>query len=210
MIPSSKAYNDSRLQEAQYHLIAKLNRRDERAFYIVFHQLYPAIVSFANKLVQDINLAQEICSDSFIKLYQSEEIFARLENVKAYLFTITKNECYNALKKIKYQTQVQKQLQLMLESDDRNFIIKQEIQSELIELIYSSIEKLPSQCRRVFQMNIQGMSYEEIADALKVSVSTVRNQKARGLKLLKIAILKEGNLPLSVTISILLDFFCSK
>jgi RNA polymerase sigma-70 factor (ECF subfamily) len=199
-------------QEAQYHLIAKLNRRDERAFYIVFHQLYPAIVSFANKLVQDINLAQEICSDSFIKLYQSDEIFAGLENVKAWLFTITKNGCLNAIKKIKHQTQVQKQLQQILEADDRNFIIEQEIQSELIELIYLSIEKLPAQCRRVFQMNMQGMSYEEIAEALKVSISTVRNQKARGLKLLKIAILKERGLTVSaVTISVvLLDLLGSK
>lgn len=199
-------------QEAQYHLIAKLNRRDERAFYTVFHQLYPAIVSFANKLVQDINLAQEICSDSFIKLYQSEEIFAGLENVKAWLFTITKNGCLDAIKKIKHQTQVQKQLQQILESDDRNFITKQEIQSELIEFIYLSIEKLPAQCRRVFQMNMQGMSYEEIAAALKVSISTVRNQKARGLKLLKIAVLKERGLSVSaVTVSIvLLELFGSK
>jgi RNA polymerase sigma-70 factor (ECF subfamily) len=54
-------------------------------------------------------------------------------------------------------------------------------------------------------MNIQGMSYEEIADALKVSISTVRNQKARGLKLLKMAILKERGLSVSaVTISVVL------
>jgi RNA polymerase sigma-70 factor (ECF subfamily) len=187
-------------QEAQYHLISNLNRRDEHAFYTVFHELYPTIVMFANKLVQDINLAQEICSDSFIKLYQSDEIFAGLENVKAYLFSITKRGCLDAIKKIKHQTQVQKKLQQLLEADDRNFITQQEIQSELIELIYRSIEKLPSQCRRVLEMNMQGMSYEEIAETLNVSTSTVRNQKARGLKFLKLAVLKERGLSVSAVI----------
>jgi RNA polymerase sigma-70 factor (ECF subfamily) len=175
-------------------LISKLNRKDEHAFQAVFKQFYPAIVTFANNLVQDSHLAQEICSDSFIKLYQGEEIFASLENVKAYLFTITRNGSINAISKIKQQTQVQKKLQKILEADDRNFIIKQEIESELTELIFHSIENLPTECRRVFKLYIQGMNYEEIAEELKVSASTVRNQKARGLKLLKLAIFKEGNL----------------
>lgn len=199
-------------QEAPYHLIAQLNHREERAFYEVFRQLYPSIVSFANKFVRDENIAQEVCSDSFIKLYQSAEVFAGIGNVKAWLFKITKNGCLDAIKKIKHQTQVQKELQHMLESDDSNFITQQEMQSELIELIYLSIEKLPNRCRRVFQLSMKGMNYEEIAAVLKVSINTVRNQKARGLKLLKLTVLKEQGLRVSaVSISVvLLEIFSSQ
>ena len=199
-------------QHAPYHLIAQFNEREERAFYQVFREFYPAIVSFAIKFVKDSNLAQDICSDSFIKLYQSKEIFEGLDHVKSYLFKITKNGCLDAIKKIKHQTQFQRQLLQVLESDDSNYITQKEIQAELLELITQSIEKLPSQCRRIFQMNLLGMSYEEIAAALKVSTSTVRNQKARGLKLLKMTILKERDFPGSAAfISILLlQLFGSK
>ena len=200
------------MEKAPYHFIDQLNQRDEHAFHAMFKQFYPSIVTFANKLVQDNNLAQEICSDSFIKLYQSKEIFAGLENVKAYLFTITRNGCYDAIKKIKFHTQVQKRLLQVLETDNRNFVAEQEIQSELVELVYLSIEKLPGRCRRIFKMIFKGMSAEEIALALNISISTVRNQKARGLKLLKKAILKERGLHISsVTVSIvLLEYLSSK
>jgi RNA polymerase sigma-70 factor (ECF subfamily) len=193
-------------QEAPYQLITQLNHKEERAFYAIFHQLYPAMASFANKLLRDESLAQEVCADSFIKLYQSAEVFAGIVNVKAWLFTVTKYGCLDAIKKIKHRTQFQKDLQQMLEADDRNFIAQQEIESELIELIYLSIEKLPNRCRRVFQMSMKGMSYDEIATALKVSISTVRNQKARGLKLLKMTVLKERGLRVSAaTISVVLS-----
>jgi RNA polymerase sigma-70 factor (ECF subfamily) len=192
-------------QQAPYDFIDRFNKKDERAFYATFNQFYPSIVSFANKLVQDLELAQEICSDSFIKLYQSKEIFAGLDNVKAYLFTITKNGCYDAIKKLKHHTEVQKELLQVLEADHRNFVEEKEIQAELIELISLSIEKLPGRCRRIFRMLFNGMSAEEIATTLNISISTVRNQKARGLKILKRTILKEQGLRVSaVTISVVL------
>jgi RNA polymerase sigma-70 factor (family 1) len=175
--------------------IDQLNQREERAFYLMFKQYYPSIVLFANKLVHDNELAQEICSDSFIKLYQSNEIFAGLNNVKAYLFTVTRNGCKDAIKKIKNHPHPE-----ALESEI--FITEQEIQSELVELIYLSIEKLPGRCRRIFQMIFSGMSTEEIAHTLNLSISTVRNQKARGIRLLKKTILKERGFSASaVTIS---------
>lgn len=177
------------------YTIDQLNQREERAFYAMFKQFYPSIVMFANKLIHDNELAQEICSDSFIKLYQSKEIFAGLENVKAYLFTLTRHSCINAIKKIKHHPQLE-------ELPSESYITEQEIQSELVELIYLSIEKLPGRCRRIFQMIFSGMSSEEIALALNLSISTVRNQKARGIRLLKKTILKERGLSASaVTIS---------
>jgi RNA polymerase sigma factor (sigma-70 family) len=84
---------------------------------------------------------------------------------------------------MRYLSREQKKLLRILEADDQNFVIKQETQSELLGLIYSCIEKLPSRCRRVVQMQLQGFSYEEIAATLKVTVNTVRNQKAQGDKI---------------------------
>jgi RNA polymerase sigma-70 factor (family 1) len=192
-------------QTAPYNLIVQFNQREERAFQEVFNDCYPSVVSFAFKFVKDINLAQDICSDSFIKLYRSDAAFTSIGHVKAYLFKITRNGCLDALKSAQREIQNQKQLVQALETDDSNYTKQKEIESELVDLVYKSIETLPPQCRRIFQMNILGMNYEEIAAALNVSISTVRNQKARGLKLLKMAILKERGLQVSaVTVSVVL------
>lgn len=52
--------------------------------------------------------------------------------------------------------------------------------------ISQAIAQLPEQCRRVMKMSYeQGMSGKEIADAMQITVSTVNNQKARGIILLR-------------------------
>jgi RNA polymerase sigma-70 factor (ECF subfamily) len=58
--------------------------------------------------------------------------------------------------------------------------------SEIHAAVHQAIQQLPPKCREVFRLHyLQGMDYEEIAKELKVSISTVRNQKARALALLR-------------------------
>ena len=57
---------------------------------------------------------------------------------------------------------------------------------ELEKKIYSEIEKLPSQCRRIFKMNrFDGLSNGEIADKLKLSKRTIETQISKALRILR-------------------------
>jgi len=48
------------------------------------------------------------------------------------------------------------------------------------------LNTLPPKCRQIFKMlYVQGKSYEEISQELNLSINNIRNQKARGLMLLK-------------------------
>jgi RNA polymerase sigma factor (sigma-70 family) len=60
------------------------------------------------------------------------------------------------------------------------------VTAETIHLLYKAIDELPVQCRKVFtKLYVEGKSVAEAAAEMKVTVSTVKNQKARGIKLLK-------------------------
>jgi RNA polymerase sigma-70 factor (ECF subfamily) len=49
------------------------------------------------------------------------------------------------------------------------------------------MEELPSECHKVFmKLFVEGKSVVEAAAELKVAVSTVKNQKARGIKILRL------------------------
>jgi RNA polymerase sigma-70 factor (family 1) len=179
-------------QNPGHDLVALFNRGNEKAYYGLYKELYPSIFTLANKMVNNTQEAQDICTESFVKLFQSEEKFETLQNLKAYLFTITRNACLNALKRQEKHSLGHKELQYLMENKDD--IFKNEVEADLIGMVYAAIENLPEKCRNIFKMTLMGYTPEEIAGHYNISISTVRNQKARGVKLLRIALLKESDL----------------
>jgi RNA polymerase sigma-70 factor (family 1) len=179
-------------QNPGHDLVALFNRGNEKAYYGLYKDLYPSIFTLANKMVNNTQEAQDICTESFVKLFQSEEKFETLQNLKAYLFTITRNACLNALKRQEKHSLGHKELQYLMENKDD--IFKNEVEADLIGMVYAAIENLPKKCRNIFKMTLMGYTPEEIAGHYNISISTVRNQKARGVKLLRIALLKESDL----------------
>ena len=59
------------------------------------------------------------------------------------------------------------------------------IEEELLGQLYRAIEELPTECARVFKLGLEGLSNQEIADTLKVSIHTVKTQKQRAMTTLK-------------------------
>jgi RNA polymerase sigma-70 factor (family 1) len=190
-------------QNSGHDLVALFNRGNEKAYYGLYRELYPSIFTLANKMVNNTQEAQDICTESFVKLFQTKEKFETLQNLKAYLFSITRNACLDVIKMEERHSLRHKELLYLMENKEEVF--KQEVEADLVEMVYASIEDLPKKCRNILKMTLTGISYEEIAARLNISVSTVRNQKARGVKLLRIALLKENQfLKSAVTISIFL------
>lgn len=190
-------------QTPGHDLITLFNRGNEKAYYGIYKELYPSIFTLANKMVNNTQEAQDVCTESFVKLFQTEEKFDSLQNLKAYLFRITRNACLDVIKMEERHSLRHKELLYLMENKEELF--RQEVEADLVEMVYASIENLPRKCRNILKMTLTGISYEEIAARLNISVSTVRNQKARGVKLLRIALLKENQfLKTSVTISIFL------
>jgi RNA polymerase sigma-70 factor (ECF subfamily) len=60
------------------------------------------------------------------------------------------------------------------------------IRMEVFNELYREINQLPEQCGKIVRMGyIEGMKNEEIARELGLSIQTVKNQKTRGVMLLK-------------------------
>ncbi len=61
--------------------------------------------------------------------------------------------------------------------------------TELGKNIHSAINELPEKCRNVFQLSrFDQMKYQEIADALNISIKTVENQMGKALKILRLKV----------------------
>ena len=136
--------------------------------------------------VKDIQKAEDLTQDVFIKFYRSLENFERRSSTKTYLYRIAVNECKNYINSWHYRK---------LEITDR-FIWKNResveseyIQKEQNQSIAELINKLPVKYREVIWLFYYvELSVLEIAEVLNCSANTVKTRLSRGRLLAKLSI----------------------
>ncbi len=165
---------------------------DVGAFSTIYRALQPALRYFAEQILNDRNRAEEVVADVFEKLVTLGKL-DEIENIKSYLYTATRNRCLDILEqdKIRYQHH-QKILQETTVISEDN-ILKEIYLAEALREIYAAVQQLPRQPRKVIQMTYQeGLSTNEIAEALGISLSAVKTYRARGLAMLRSLISKRA------------------
>ncbi|HEY0677637.1 MAG TPA: RNA polymerase sigma-70 factor [Chitinophagaceae bacterium] len=157
---------------------------DPRAFAFIFAIYYPSLCYFANQFIIR-TVAEEIIQDAFITLWQKHTAFHCQRSIKTFLYVVTRNACINFLKQWQRQKKYEElwAFRWKEESEDERFEMNA---GEMFENIHAAIQTLPSQCRKIISLSyLNGLKNQEIADQLQLSVQTVKNQKQRGVQLLK-------------------------
>lgn len=150
---------------------------DIKAYKKLFDLLFDGLHRFSFSFVKSSEVAEEIVSDVFIKIWQIRSRLHEIENIRVYIFTITRNFSLNYIAR-NYKSPV-----VSLDSLEVEAIVavnnpeEQYISAESIARIRETIQQLPVQCKLVFQLiKEDGLSYKEAASVLGLSVFTVRNQ----------------------------------
>lgn len=106
------------------------------------------------------------------------------KNVKSFLFQSVKNRAIEVIRKNKldtsYRSENLRKLEEIVDIDD------EADRYVMMERIYTSIRQLPPKCQKVFTLSkVNGLTYNEIAAELEISVKTVENQIGRSLRILR-------------------------
>src|SRR5215472_9068534 len=150
-----------------------------------FHTLYqtyaPLVRRFALFLCGDPALADDITSDTFVRAWRSQEKI-REATVKAYLFTIARNLYRDHRRRQKPVSELNESIP----DPSLDLQIRAEQKAEVRELM-SALQQLSEVDRAALLMRVQEeMSYEEIAHALELPLSSVKVKIHRArLKLIK-------------------------
>jgi len=160
----------------------------EAFFSAVFYELYPLLVFYSRKITYDEMVSEHLVDDIFVSAWKRKPDFENYLSLKSFLYTAVRNASLDWLKKEK-RLQTHKNGYASVKSDEA----KQEklsldliIETEFLRELYGSFGKLPIQCRTVMELfYVEGKTHQEIAAQLKRSISTIRNQKARGISLLR-------------------------
>ncbi|MEP7258709.1 MAG: RNA polymerase sigma-70 factor [Flavitalea sp.] len=156
---------------------------DISAYRQLYDLLYNSLYRFSFAFVKSKEAAEEIVSDVFVKLWQIRGRLTEIENLRVYLYTISKNFSLN------YITKYYKNPVVSLDEIDIEAIVEVKsledifISADLAARIRETIQCLPPQCRIIFQLvKEEGLKYKEVASILNISSLTVRNQVAISVK----------------------------
>ncbi|MGQ8366087.1 RNA polymerase sigma factor [Glaciecola sp. 1036] len=163
--------------------------RNEQLFNDLHNQTFPRLVRMLTATCANKQEAEEIAQESLLKIFTLvEDKFsqccckAELENLIPLAFRIAKNTAISRLRHLEVRHKYQQHLsqkEQMIESIETS-VIKQDMSN----LMLSAINHLPPICREVFvRRKIHGKSYNDIANELQISVKTVENHLAKGMKL---------------------------
>lgn len=167
-------------------IIVSLKNGDPEALQTLLKHYYSALCLFAERLLADSAAAEDIVGESFVKLWKKRADFENHQNLKAFMYITVRNACLNYLKQAKRDSLSKKQ-HAYLTSEKEEFVLNEMIRAEVLKEIMDAINNLPEQCRKVLKLGyLEGMKNQEIARLLNISVHTVKNQKARGIQLLKV------------------------
>ncbi|MBQ4822141.1 RNA polymerase sigma-70 factor [Aquimarina sp. MMG016] len=149
-----------------------------------FHEHYPMVVKTAYYVVNEVDLAEDISQEVFVKLWEVWNRKGQIENLQAYLRTTTKNLALTKLyqkKRLKIREQ-QYATMYFVEGESETF----DVPASFLEELQKSLDQLPPRCRLVFSMSrFEGLSNDEIAEELQVSKRTVETQISAALKHLR-------------------------
>jgi len=159
---------------------------DQASFEQLYRKYYQSLCFFARKLLNDKDVAKELVQDVFLKSWQKKE---GLENdpdrVRAFLYQSVKNASLNHLRGTTRRISLETQwagTQEEMDPDISNAIIEAEVYRDILH----AMGRLPDECRKVIELSMSSSkTSEEIAELLGISASTVRNQKRRGLQLMR-------------------------
>jgi RNA polymerase sigma-70 factor (family 1) len=166
-------------------ILLGLNKGDKVAFSKVFKNYHRLLYALAFRYLKSEDAAMDAVQNVFMVLWEKRESLNFDTNLRSLLFTILKNYVLNEIRhnKIVYEKQYEiSQLESNKEIDISDAIENKEMKT----LLYTSIQKLPFQERKVCLLKIvNGMTNQEIAERLNITIPTVKSHYTQAIKKLR-------------------------
>ena len=179
-------------KEADLALVRRAKKGDYRAFDLLVLKYQSRIISIAFKFVKEIQLAEDISQEAFIKAYRSIDSFREESAFYTWLYRITANTAKNYL--VSKGRRKESSISEMSISENEDFFElptndspEQILMAQsLKDTIYDALSGLPEDTRTALSLReFEGLNYEEIAEIMNCPVGTVRSRIFRGREALE-------------------------
>lgn len=173
--------------QTDVQLVERAQRGDTRAFEMLVIKYQRRIERLIGRMVRDVDLVQDIAQESFIRAYRALPQFRGDSAFYTWLYRIAVNTAKKALVELKRDpVMLESALSSGQDDDDETYRVERELtdgatpeallaSKEIAETVNAAIEALSDDLRQAITLReIEGLSYEEIAEMMNCPIGTVR------------------------------------
>ncbi|MEQ3693790.1 MAG: RNA polymerase sigma factor RpoE [Alcanivorax sp.] len=165
-------------------LVARVQKGDRRAFDLLVLKYQHRILALVGRFISDHAEAQDVTQEAFIKAYRALPSFRGDSQFYTWMYRIAVNTAKNHLISRGRKTPTQD-----IDLDDAAYFADESNmkdvntpdallqRDQLKSVVFAAIEELPEELRRAVTLReLEGMSYEEIAETMDCPIGTVRSR----------------------------------
>jgi RNA polymerase sigma-70 factor (ECF subfamily) len=172
-------------------VLKKAQRGDERAFSLILRAYETPVFNYVLRLVGgDRSLAEDLTQEVFLRVYQGLPKFSLRSKFTTWLFQVTKNRVLDELRA------VERRPRALVALDDIAPL-------EVLDAPVEQLEEMDSLWRAIEDLNVDlkmalllrdvvGLSYTEIADALEITLATVKWRIYKAREEVQLTLAREG------------------
>lgn len=164
-------------------ILMLLKQGDERGLKMLFQYFYKPLVMYALKFLPQLEEAEDVVQVIFIKFWEQEQ-YKKVDNyLRSYLYHAVKNRCLTLNES--REGIVMEPVESLLEFSEEESPDEEEW-AERIQQVRDEVALLSERSRQVLlAIVVERKRYKEVADALNVSVNTVKTTLQRALSTLR-------------------------
>ena len=174
--------------DADALLIERVKHGDVRAFEMLVVKYQRRIERLIGRMVRDVDLVQDIAQETFIRAYRAIPQFRGESAFYTWLYRIAVNTAKKALVELKRDPLISESAFASADDGDETSRVENELSDgetpeaviaskEIAATVNAAIDALSDDLRQAITLReIEGLSYEEIAEAMNCPIGTVRSR----------------------------------
>jgi len=185
----TNAHTDQRPGEADFQLVQRTVAGDQKAFELLVIKYQRRIERLIGRMVRDVDLVEDIAQETFIRAYRALHQFRGDAQFYTWLYRIAVNTAKKALVDMRRDpTITESALRRASDDDDETYRPGNEpttdetpetvlAANEIAAAVNAAMDALPVELRQAVTLReIEGLSYEEIAEVMNCPIGTVRSR----------------------------------
>jgi RNA polymerase sigma factor (sigma-70 family) len=178
------------MEENILHIKQLLNKKkqtQEQLFKSLYQHYYSAYCIMADDLIHDWEQANDIVQETFIALYDRLQELDSIEKIETFLVETAQQKCYTHHQALLEEDRKHEEFLYLCAKNDI-IAVDGLIEAEVLKATHQEIKKLPPQRKRILNEWLNGLTFDQVAEKMKLSSQTIRNQKSLAIAALKKAL----------------------
>src|SRR5213076_1218082 len=178
------------LEQPDPDVLRRAQRGDERAFALILRAYETPIFNYVHRVVGDRALAEDFTQEVFVRVYQALPRFSLRCKFTTWLFQVTKNRVLDELRAVERRPRST----VTLDDIPPLEIADQPVERlEAIDAVWRAVTDLNVDLKMALLLrDVVGLSYNEIADSLEVTLATVKWRIFKAREDVQVALARQG------------------